>query len=239
MHAEARWAWDALIRRAPGSPEALLLTGGVILREMTDDECRAAKAEEVECRRLGIPVTTQLRLRSNEYTRRQISGILELLPEEERIGRQRAARARGWHTKYGDLAARTAALPTPDECRALRVVQCLTQAQLGRRAGLDPGRISKWESGASPPTADKVEAYLLALGLDIAHWTQMSGDERTAHVAQLVAGKPQLKRVNPPRECCRFGHSDWKIRKDGNGRYCRTCLNAARRRARGKRRNDT
>jgi hypothetical protein len=79
MHAEFVWAMEALVMRAPESPEAQVLTGGVILAELTDDELRAAKAAEARAQksgitRLGMPV--EIRLRALEYDRRRKAGIL-------------------------------------------------------------------------------------------------------------------------------------------------------------------
>lgn len=66
----------ALVELAPDSPQAFKLTGGVILKDLTDDELRAAKTEESRIRRErggtwsrdDMPI--QLRLRVNEYSRR-------------------------------------------------------------------------------------------------------------------------------------------------------------------------
>ena len=79
MHREFIWALEALVLRAPESQEALLLTGGVILAELTDDDCRAAHAEYAKLQRDGVPVLeipNELRLRKSEYNRRLHAGIL-------------------------------------------------------------------------------------------------------------------------------------------------------------------
>jgi hypothetical protein len=80
MHAEFVWAMEALVMRAPESPEALLLTGGVVLTELTDDECRAAISEYGRARRAGrtstLELATETRLRIAEYQRRREAGIL-------------------------------------------------------------------------------------------------------------------------------------------------------------------
>jgi hypothetical protein len=80
---------QALVRLAPDSREALLLTGGVILKDLTDDECRAGYAAySLEYTRSGkgrsdLPV--HVRLRCLEYDRRRDAGTLT--PADERTRR--------------------------------------------------------------------------------------------------------------------------------------------------------
>lgn len=75
----AREFWQvaqALVRLAPESPEALKLTGGVILRDLTDDECRKFNAEWNRDLRADRPSSTIVYLGYYEYTRRQQNGLL-------------------------------------------------------------------------------------------------------------------------------------------------------------------
>lgn len=75
----AREFWavaQALIRLAPTSPEALRLTGGVIVAELSDDECRAAHAEYAHLRHRGSPIPAAIKIVMAEYGRRQRAGVL-------------------------------------------------------------------------------------------------------------------------------------------------------------------
>jgi hypothetical protein len=94
MHAEFVWAMEALVMRAPESPEALLLTGGTILAKLTDDECRAAQAEASRLRKAGaspLEIPPETRLRFGEYQRRWRTGIL--VPAEARVRVRRDPRS--------------------------------------------------------------------------------------------------------------------------------------------------
>jgi len=77
----AREFWtvaQALIRLAPDSPEALKLTGGVIMAELADDECRTAHLDYQRAIRQNaieeLPIDT--RIRYTEYNRRVRAGTL-------------------------------------------------------------------------------------------------------------------------------------------------------------------
>lgn len=88
MHAEFVWAMEALVARAPESPEALLLTGDVILAELTDDECRAANGEYQRLQRMrraggALEIAAELKLRVGEHWRRANCGILSPAPPKE------------------------------------------------------------------------------------------------------------------------------------------------------------
>lgn len=144
----AREFWSvaqALVRLAPDSPEAMKLTGGVILSDLTDDECRAASATWETLRRCnggidGIPV--EIRLRRNEYGRRLYRGEMRPLTADEFADR-RARRNAEWLSVSNE------------EIRALRLEYARRQAagaplsehlrrassEYGRR--LKDGRIQK------------------------------------------------------------------------------------------------
>jgi transcriptional regulator with XRE-family HTH domain len=224
MATEYWWLLQAVIGRWPESDIGLMLTGGVILKEMTDDECRAAKAKVRELQRKGLDIPVDLRLRCNEHDRRWQNGSLQLLAEDERLARAKAASVRGMVTKFGERSAREDVLPAPDECRALRLAQGLTQAVLGKTASLGRDAVQGWESGRRPIVADKIDGYLLALGIDVARWRGLSTNDRSAYVVQLTGGQSR-KHVRPERPRCRRNHSNWKIRKDGV-RICDTCEKA-------------
>ena len=88
----AREFWEvaqALVRLAPESAEALKLTGDVILRDLTDDECRDGHVEALLASRRGERAPLHVRLRANEYSRRIYAGTLEKLPREEQGARRR------------------------------------------------------------------------------------------------------------------------------------------------------
>ena len=82
----AREFWEvaqALVRLAPESAEALKLTGGVILKDLTDEECREAHATYRRFRYNGADTNglpLEVALRRREYDRRQESGILSQAP---------------------------------------------------------------------------------------------------------------------------------------------------------------
>jgi DNA-binding transcriptional regulator YiaG len=78
----AREFWEvaqALVRLAPESPEALALTGGVVLRDLSDEECRRAfEALRWPDSNAGPP-TIQTRLKSRECLNRDnVRRIAEL-----------------------------------------------------------------------------------------------------------------------------------------------------------------
>jgi hypothetical protein len=78
--AQEFWALTkVVIRLAPESPEALALTGGVILSELTDEECRAARMAYDRYQKAGRldELTADARLGYNEYRRRLQAGLLE------------------------------------------------------------------------------------------------------------------------------------------------------------------
>jgi hypothetical protein len=72
---------QAIVRLAPDSREALALTGGKVLNELTDDECRVAAAAYERHRRQGGvgQLPPQVRLRHKEYMRRLDAGAISPL----------------------------------------------------------------------------------------------------------------------------------------------------------------
>jgi hypothetical protein len=78
-------------RADPENPAVLLHTGGVILRDLTDEECRDAVRDHDRIRReggtSGVPMTTWLR--AQEYHRRVRAGTLTTLTDEELARRRR------------------------------------------------------------------------------------------------------------------------------------------------------
>ncbi|WP_328480149.1 helix-turn-helix domain-containing protein [Streptomyces sp. NBC_00377] len=50
-------------------------------------------------------------------------------------------------------------LPSPDQCRHLRVAASLTQAQVAARVGVTQGTVRAWESGRTTPRGHRREAY--------------------------------------------------------------------------------
>ena len=90
MAREFRKAVNALTQAAPRSPEALRLTGGVILADLTDEECRAGAAAYQRARRAEAGamngrtmerLTVGDYLRYMEYWRRTHRGDLSPAPE--------------------------------------------------------------------------------------------------------------------------------------------------------------
>lgn len=94
MGGEFYWLSKVVIERWPESDVALLLTGGVTLAELTDDECRKAAREVAVAKQDGSRVPVQTRLRSNEYIRRSHAGTLRKLTQAELADRQRERRDR-------------------------------------------------------------------------------------------------------------------------------------------------
>jgi transcriptional regulator with XRE-family HTH domain len=88
----AREFWEvqqALVRLAPESPEAMKLTGGVILHDLTDDECREAVRLRSLLQRRGEAIPLRLRLIYAESKRRLRTGVLPPLTPSEIGARQR------------------------------------------------------------------------------------------------------------------------------------------------------
>ena len=141
----AREFWEvtqALVQLAPDSPEALKLTGDLILRDLTDDECREGATEALRHRRRAEKAPLQVQLIANEYIRRARSRVLCTIgPEEQgRRRRERNDRERGIDTVLTDDVVRAAfaarsrltkqGLPVPDDIdRAAR--ECVRRKSNG------------------------------------------------------------------------------------------------------------
>ena len=118
----AREFWavaQAVIRLAPESPEALKLTGGVILRDLTIDECRTAVAEHRRLRAAGEPIPLSVAVRVNEYHSRRRRGTIETIDKRGHYLPGRGAwtdgEIREAMTEYRRLKGRD--LPIPEEIR--------------------------------------------------------------------------------------------------------------------------
>lgn len=102
MAREFRRVVNALAQAAPGSPEALRLTGGVVLADLTDDECRDGAAAYQRARRAQAggmrgraveQITVATYLRYMEYWRRSHRGTLRPAgPRAARAPRERCAK---------------------------------------------------------------------------------------------------------------------------------------------------
>lgn len=130
MAREFDWAARALMKLAPDSNEALKLTGGIILRDLTDEECRAASAEHRVRSVNGEEIPGRIRIIVNEYQRRLRAGtiapaVIEVqatcgeVPEGEEVyvtrygrrccGKCRWCKARKWRWSADGKAKRVAA----------------------------------------------------------------------------------------------------------------------------------
>lgn len=101
---------QAIVRLAPDSPEALALTGGKLLGELTDEECHVAAAAYEHYRRRGgvRTLSPQVRLRHREYVRRLASGEitpLDALGSRSRNEAGRFARSIGTARRDAEAAA--------------------------------------------------------------------------------------------------------------------------------------
>ncbi|MEU9913151.1 helix-turn-helix transcriptional regulator [Streptomyces sp. NPDC051001] len=54
-------------------------------------------------------------------------------------------------------------LPTPQECRALRISSGLTQGELAEAIGVTRQAVTQWESGARAPRGWHLDAYAEAI----------------------------------------------------------------------------
>jgi hypothetical protein len=81
MAAEFWEVAQELVRLAPDSLLALKLTGGVILSELTDEECRQAATDRRFLQQQQLPIPLPVRLGANEYHRRCKHGQLDLLTD--------------------------------------------------------------------------------------------------------------------------------------------------------------
>lgn len=86
-----------LVRLAPDSLIALKLTGGVILRDLTDDQCRRAATDYARYFNRKLPVPVDVRLRAYEYKRRSGDGELESLDRSEWAPRARPEKCKRGH----------------------------------------------------------------------------------------------------------------------------------------------
>jgi DNA-binding transcriptional regulator YiaG len=163
-----------LVRLAPESLEALKLTGGVILTDLTADQCRDACAEVDRFRRRGEKVPLQVRLRYNEYMRRMAAGTMPIRTKEEIQARYRARHpgkperiVQPRRRDTADLAARAerqAALPPLAERRSRRIALGLTHHELGAKIGANGASILRWETGRTVPhSLDALNAYVQLL----------------------------------------------------------------------------
>lgn len=62
-----------------------------------------------------------------------------------------------------ELVRTRAALPSPEERRALRLNAKLTRTEIANVVGVTRQAIGKWESGARTPTGDHLRRYLMVL----------------------------------------------------------------------------
>ena len=69
-----------------GQPGAAKLLGVVIVRDLTDVECRRAAADVARLKLRNLPVPLDVRLRFNEYVRRKKSGEYERLKDRGGVG---------------------------------------------------------------------------------------------------------------------------------------------------------
>ena len=92
----------AVVRLAPDSPEALALTGGRLLNDLTDGECRVAAATYRQHQRRGDlgSLSPQVRLWFNEFQRRCQAGTIAPLAD--------AGRDKGRFSRTEDAAQRDA-----------------------------------------------------------------------------------------------------------------------------------
>lgn len=114
---------QALIRLAPDSREALKLTGGVILNELTDDECREGLRDYQRAMRAGEEPGMIARLKTWEHQRRDREGTLTPPAPRERC--------RNGHLKAENLVVVN--LDGKRECRA-----CRNERQRARIKRLSP-----------------------------------------------------------------------------------------------------
>lgn len=126
-----------LVRLAPDSAEALKLTGGVIARNLTDEECRAACAEHEYLRRRGLPDPLIVMIKRAEYQRRQSAGILSPAPKERNFRWHPPEMCRsGRHPLSGtNVAVR------PDGTRRCRA--CQRESTAAYRAK-NPDKVKEW-----------------------------------------------------------------------------------------------
>lgn len=119
MAREFSWAMQALVMRAPDSPEALKLTGGVLLAELTDDECRAYNSQSTQAYMRGEIPSAEAVLGKQEYRRRRHAGILT--PSSRQVVADSAASFTDEEVLEANSKCRglrRAGLPIPDDVRA-------------------------------------------------------------------------------------------------------------------------
>lgn len=209
----AREFWEvarALVRLAPESPEAFKFTGGVILRDLTDDECRDGHIEAMLFVRHNERPPLHVRLRANEYSRRLHAGTLEIRSPEEG-GRKRSERH--------DLSRPDLVALSDDEVR-----KALTERRRLRAAGqpvpADVARVARecelrWERGAISLLPAEERALRARRGLRAA---------RTAR-AEVLPPPPerQARRfalgLSVSEVAARIGVSEGSVRDWEQGRY--------------------
>jgi hypothetical protein len=145
--------WEAaraLVRLAPESPEALKLTGDVILKDLTDDECREADRLRALHRRRGEPVPLRLRLIYGEHKRREHAGAVRPLTPSERGARTGSGGRSPMPTSPDSPAIRRATREmsrigsrgTASRCRVISTALLVSSTGVAKTA--------RWGSSATP-----------------------------------------------------------------------------------------
>src|ERR1700685_331177 len=90
----------------------------------------------------------------------------------------------GWHIDQEDRAA----MPLGERIRQLRKEAQLSQAELGEKIAVDPGRVSRYEAGRITPSAEALVRLAEVLNVSIDHLLVDDIPRRPLHSSEDVLG---------------------------------------------------